>query len=59
MKRTHTGHRPSPQIWSAPTKEERFNKIWESIKKEIQVHEKNETLRNEKREPRPQKMIFI
>jgi hypothetical protein len=39
---------PPPQLWNAPTKEEKFNKIWESIKTEIKDMSKNETLRNTK-----------
>ena len=59
MKSTHTAPRPQPQIWNAPPKQEKYNRIWENIKKEIQAHDKNETLRNENREPPPQKMQFV
>ena len=31
------GTKPKPQIWNSPTKEEKFIKIWESIKREIQA----------------------
>lgn len=38
--------RALPQIWSAPPKIEKFNKVWESIKSETKAMQENDTKRD-------------
>ncbi len=44
-----------PQLWTAPGKEEKFFKIWESIKTEIQAMQQNERLRNKQKQMNTQR----
>lgn len=39
------------QIWSAPTKTEKFNRVWENIKAETKAMQQNERFRNGSTEP--------
>lgn len=47
------------QIWNAPTKEEKFSKVWESIKTEIKAMQQKETLRNEKTEINSREILLF
>jgi len=45
-----TGTKTQSQVWSAPTKSEEFNKVWESIKAETKAMVQNERFRKVHRE---------
>lgn len=46
MEKQHTRTRPKPQLWNAPSKEQKFIDTWERIRTETRAMQKNETLRN-------------